>query len=116
MVAVVVVAGLASYAVFVSSQRTSASTTNTTGSTNTSTNFSCTNYVTMTGHTQYCAAPLSYAAFQQFVNQSSSIVHQNGAIILTVGHNPCIIQYYALPNDTDVEIYLGPLSTTQTCE
>ena len=71
--------------------------------------------VTISGYAQYCAAPLSYAAFQLFVNQSTSIEHQNGAIILSVGHNPCTDQFYVLPNATDVEIHLGTVNVNQTC-
>jgi len=72
--------------------------------------------VTIPGSTVPCAAPLSYAQFQQYVGQSSSVEHQSGAIILTVGYHPCTVWFYALPNATQVEIYLGTADATQTCE
>jgi hypothetical protein len=115
VVALVIVAGLAGYAVVLSGQRTSSSATNTSSSTNTSTQYTCTTLVTMSGYTQLCAEPLSYAAFQQFVSQSSSIEHQNGAIILTDGYHPCTAWFYVLPNATDVEVLLGTVYATQTC-
>lgn len=115
IVALVIVAGLAIYAVVLSGQQTSSSKTNTSSSTNTSTNHFCTSQVTMSGYTQYCAEPLNNTAFQRFVNQSSSILHQNGAIILTVGYHPCTDWFYILPNATDVEVQLGTVNATQTC-
>jgi len=113
IIALVIVAGLAGYAVVLSGQRASSSATNTPSNTTTSTE-SCI-AVTIPSYTQYCAAPLNYPEFQQFVNQSSSIEHQNGAIILSVGYHPCTDWFYVLPNATDVEVRLGTANATQTC-
>jgi hypothetical protein len=115
IVALVIVAGLAGYAVSLLGQRTSPSITNAANGVSTSTNHFCTRQVTISGYTQFCAAPLSYTAFQRFVNQASSIEHQNGAIILTVGYHPCTDWFYVLPNGTDVEVLLGTVNATQIC-
>ncbi len=86
-----------------------------TTSTSTSNSGNCTSAVTISSYTQLCAAPMNYTTFQQYVNESSSIQHQSGAIILIVGYNQCTNQFYVLPNATDVEIHLGTANSTQTC-
>jgi hypothetical protein len=72
--------------------------------------------VTIPGSLAPCAAPLNYTQFQQYVGQSLSVQHQDGAIILTVGYHPCTVWFYVLPNATQVEVYLGTANATQTCE
>ena len=62
-----------------------------------------------------CGAPLSFEAFQQFVSRSTSIGHEDGGIVLTVGYHPCTIWFYVLPNDTDVIVNLGAANATQFC-
>jgi hypothetical protein len=62
-----------------------------------------------------CGSPLSYTAFQQFVNESTVIKHQDGGITLTVGYHPCTIWPYVLPNATDVLVYLGTLNASEFC-
>jgi len=117
IIALVVVAGLAGYLVVLSGQRTSSSATGTPtpSSTRTSTYGSCTALVTISGYNQYCASPLNYTTFRTYVNESSSIKTQNGAIVLSIGYHPCIFEFYVLPNSTDVEVYWGTSEATQTC-
>ncbi len=77
---------------------------NTTTSTSNSPTSTCTPHVTISGYTQFCASPLSYQSLQQYVAQSTSVQDQGGSIILHVSSANCRIQFYVLPNNTDVEI------------
>lgn len=64
--------------------------------------------ITIGNHTNVCAVLLSYSQFQQIVGQSSSVQHQDGAIILVIGSTPaCTSIFYFLPNATYVEVDVG---------
>jgi hypothetical protein len=82
--------------------------------TQTTATYACTT-VTIPASPVQCAAPLNYTQFQQYVSESLSLQHQDGAIILNIGYHPCTIWLYVLPNTTQVEIYLGTANATQTC-
>ena len=86
-------------------------------STNSSLPNGSSNACTHTISNGYCALPMSYAMLESTIHQNNTTFSsQNGTISIHVGYHSCIIEYYFLPNDTSVFVYLGVQNTTQTCE
>lgn len=66
--------------------------------------------------TANCRELMSYSTLDQLIqNPNNSFTNDGtGTIQLYVGHNPCVIWSYYLPNGTNVLLYLGTTGTT-TC-
>jgi len=64
-----------------------------------------------------CAAPMNYSELYQLISNPGNTFtnYGNGTITLNIGHNPCTVRYYYLPNGTSVNEYLG-VTNTETCE
>jgi hypothetical protein len=62
-----------------------------------------------------CATLLSNQDFQQLLNQSSSVYHEDGVIVMQIGYGDCINYFYFLSNSTLVQLQSGAQNTTSSC-
>jgi len=120
LITIMLVALIGAYFV-IASHITNGHPTSTTSSSSSTTSSSsiltCTYTTSYQGYQSICPAPLSDYSLSQLVQQPNTTFenYQNGTIIVYYGHNPCIINFYVLSNETLVVDYVG-VSGTQTCE